>query len=73
MSRNPSWRCACTREVGRIRWRNGSSLLQLARAVEEVLIGPSTAAVICPACGSAVYFVSREAGDFTTALGTAAS
>lgn len=73
MSRHQIWRCPCSREVGEIRWRLSRSVLKLARSVDEVLLGPGTAAAICPTCGTPVYFESRESGFVTTMLTTSAA
>lgn len=73
MARHPTWRCACSREVGEIRWHLNRSVLKLARSVDEVLLGPGTACAICPACGQPVYFESRESGFATTMMTTTAA
>jgi hypothetical protein len=73
MSRHLTWRCACSREVGAILRRGTSSVLRLARSVDEIFVSPGSVAAICPTCGLAVYFAPLEVGFCTTMTAAAAS
>lgn len=56
MSHQTDWRCQCGRELGTLArvgllWR-----LTVKRSVDDVLLAPGSAGVICPACGQANIF-----------------